>query len=159
MNRNDEIRLELTANNLPVTEEAIEGVKEYLKVNRRATVKSACKRLAAAYHEQSIPTQKAEGELNGKLASVANQLRVNIKKQVIGAALKGALEDFKNGDFGDLTDATVNELDTAIDTEYRFLELRDLDPKYALPSSDSMPSQDGERMLSSQGQSLLEAGF
>lgn len=134
---NDNITKELELAGIPTTEDNISAIQTMLKTNGRATVKSAVKRLADAYQTQSKQTQKAGGEIKDKLAQVAGKLKTNIKSQVVSSAISGALEDFRRGDFGDLSQMSLDDLDSAIDAEYSLLSVEDLDPKYLLPSSNS----------------------
>lgn len=137
VSRKQQISDELAKLGIEATDEAIESVLAILKSNGRATVKSACKKVAGQFQQASTKGQKATGQLNGKLRDVADNLKTNIKKQIVSTAIKRALEDFKNGDFGDLDDIALGDLDEAIDIEYSLLEVSDLDPKYALPSNNS----------------------
>jgi len=83
--------------------------------------------------------QAAGSNLQEKLNLVSDQLTNNMKQQIFSKAIVKVLEDFENGDFGDLAEQMFSELNQGInaplETEYRVLQAWQDSPKYALPSA------------------------
>lgn len=83
--------------------------------------------------------QTAGNSLQGKLTQVSDRLAENMKQQIVTKAVVKVLEDFENGDFGELADEMFKGLEQGInaplETEYRVLEAWQDSPKYALPSA------------------------
>jgi hypothetical protein len=83
--------------------------------------------------------QAAGSNLQEKLTVVSDRLAQNMKKQIVAKAVVKVLEDFENGDFGELANEMFLGLDHGInaplETEYRVLEAWQESPKFALPSA------------------------
>lgn len=83
--------------------------------------------------------QTAGSNLQEKLTQVSNNLAENMKQQIVAKAVVKVLEDFENGDFGELAEAMFLGLDQGInaplETEYRVLEAWESSPKLSLPSA------------------------
>lgn len=83
--------------------------------------------------------EAAGSNLQEKLTVVSDHLAKNMKQQIVAKAVFKVLEDFENGDFGELADEMFLGLDQGInaplETEYRVLEAWQEIPKFALPSA------------------------
>lgn len=81
----------------------------------------------------------AGNTIQEKLSGVSDRLAVNMKKQILGAAMVKVLQDFENGDFGDLADEMFTGLEEGInnplETEYKVLEAWQDSPKYVLSAA------------------------
>lgn len=91
--------------------------------------------------KQSEEETRSAGVGDG-LGKVTDNLKTNIKRKIVTTAIRGAIDDIKRGDFGDLDSLTLEEIDSAIDCEFTFLEEM-VDPKFALP-----PSSGSRQLLS-----------
>lgn len=138
--RKQQISDELTKLGIDPTDEALAAVVSILKSNRRATLKSACKRYAQNQqptNHTKTTTNKPSGSIKDGLGKLAGNLKDSMKKQVVSAAVVGLVRDLESGDYGSLDDLAVEELNDLIDAEFSVLEVSDLDPKYLLSSSGS----------------------
>lgn len=83
--------------------------------------------------------QAAGSNLQDKLNLVSEQLANNMKQQIFSKAIVKVLQDFENGDFGELAEQMFLELNQGInaplETEYKVLQTWQNSPKYALPSA------------------------
>ena len=90
--------------------------------------------------KQSAET--AGGTLQGKLSQVSDRLAINMKNQIVASAVVKVLEDFENGDFGDLAlemFSGLNEgINAPLETQFQVLEAWEASPKYALPAVSSV---------------------
>lgn len=81
----------------------------------------------------------AGNTIQEKLSGVSDRLATNMKKQILGAAMVKVLQDFENGDFGDLASEMFIGLEEGInaplETEYKVLQTWQDSPKYALPAA------------------------
>jgi hypothetical protein len=86
--------------------------------------------------------QAAGSNLQEKLNQVSDQLANNMKQQIFSKAIVKVLEDFENGDFGELAEQMFLELNQGInaplETEYRVLEAWQDSPKLSLPSAAAL---------------------
>lgn len=142
-NRKTQIATELQNASIPVSDEAISAVIRIIKDTPKCSVSNAVaiyKASVTSQYQQTVKEpQKASGQFNELLAGYSDEMRKNLKKQVVKNAILGAIEDFKNGDFSDcLDDEVIGELNAAMNIEYRFIELGDLSPKYLPSSSDTL---------------------
>lgn len=141
--RKNQIISELQSISIPPSDEAIAAVVQIIKDTPKCSVKDAVALYKASVNNQSQQAnkepQKANGQLNELLAGYSNEMKLGMKKQVVKNAVLGLIRDFESGDFsGCLDDDLIGELNTAMTTEYKFIELSDLSPKY-LPSPNDMP--------------------
>lgn len=83
--------------------------------------------------EQPEEETRSTGVGDG-LGKVTDNLKTNIKRKIVTTAIRGAIDDIRRGDFGDLDNLTLEEIDNAIDCEFSCLEEM-VDPKFALPPS------------------------
>jgi hypothetical protein len=87
--------------------------------------------------------QTAGNTLQGKLTEGRRQLKENIKTQLVAGAIADVVQDFENGDFGDLSaemlDGLFAGLNAPLALECHVLETWQDSPKYALLPSE-MPS-------------------
>lgn len=139
-NRKQQITDELSRLGIDPTNEAIQAVIEILKSDSRKTPKSACKAYAQKLsgdtnNRQKTTTKPPDGEIKTGLGQLSQNLKNQLKQQVVSAAVAGLVRDLQMGDYGDLNDLASEELGQLIDAEFSVLEVSDLDPKYLPPSS------------------------
>lgn len=88
------------------------------------------------------PKTKADDEASSVgdgLGKVTNNLKTNIKRKIVTTAICGAIAEIKAGDFGDLDDLTISEINDAIDCDFDFLG-----EMVALPA---LPQSSGSSLL------------